>query len=235
MFTTLPESRAPRSRRVGGTIVSVLAHGALIASAVALTLTGQAGASAAPPTPPHDTITFVVPRPPVPRTGTRAPTGQPRETAGRVPAPIDIDIVPPGIPPIDVGAPPVDLDHLVIGRGGQRGLATEGQGDGRALAGTEVIGEREADRAPRVLGRAPEPRFPESMRAAGIAGRVTIQFVVDTAGRAEPGSVEVLDATREEFAAAVRAALPRFRFAPGEVAGRKVRTRVQLPFDFTLR
>ena len=41
--------------------------------------------------------------------------------------------------------------------------------------------------------------------------------------------------TRAEFAESVRAALPRFRFSPGEAGGRKVRTRVQIPFDFTLR
>lgn len=55
------------------------------------------------------------------------------------------------------------------------------------------------------------------------------------AGRAEPASVQVVDMTRAEFAESVRAALPRFRFSPGEAGGRKVRTRVQIPFDFTLR
>jgi hypothetical protein len=33
---------------------------------------------------------------------------------------------------------------------------------------------------------------------------------------------------------AVRAALARFRFTPGEAQGRRVRTRVQIPFEFTI-
>jgi hypothetical protein len=32
----------------------------------------------------------------------------------------------------------------------------------------------------------------------------------------------------------VREALARYRFSVGEAGGRKVRTRVQLPFEFTL-
>ncbi len=93
---------------------------------------------------------------------------------------------------------------------------------------------RALDRAPQMIGLAVQPRYPESLRAAGITGRVVVQFVVDTTGRAEPGSVEVQESPRPEFADAVRAALPRFRFTPGEVNGRKVRTRVQLPFEFSL-
>jgi hypothetical protein len=44
-----------------------------------------------------------------------------------------------------------------------------------------------------------------------------------------------LDASQPLFAEAVRAVLPRYRFTPGEAANHKVRTRVQLPFDFALR
>ena len=40
---------------------------------------------------------------------------------------------------------------------------------------------------------------------------------------------------RRLYDEAVREALGRYRFVPGEVAGRKVRTMVQLPFDFRVK
>ena len=45
---------------------------------------------------------------------------------------------------------------------------------------------------------------------------------------------KVVDATDAQLADPVRAVLPRFRFTAGEAGGRKVRTMVALPFDFTL-
>ena len=65
-------------------------------------------------------------------------------------------------------------------------------------------------------------------------GRVSLQFVVDTLGHAEMSGLQVVEATDPLFARSVRAMLGRYRFSPGEVGGRKVRTLVQLPFDFTL-
>ena len=40
--------------------------------------------------------------------------------------------------------------------------------------------------------------------------------------------------TQELARLGVRAVLPRYHFSPGEAGGRKVRTMVQLPFEFTL-
>jgi len=62
-----------------------------------------------------------------------------------------------------------------------------------------------------------------------------VRFVVDTMGRAELGDVVIVEATHALFADAVKNALERYRFTPGAVEGRKVRTMVQLPFTFSLR
>jgi hypothetical protein len=73
-------------------------------------------------------------------------------------------------------------------------------------------------------GRAPGQRLaalPELLRSAGVGGRVLAQFVVDTAGRVEPGSLRVLSTSHPQFTAAVEAALPRMRFLPAEAAGRR--------------
>jgi protein TonB len=85
-----------------------------------------------------------------------------------------------------------------------------------------------------VSGRALEPRYPSSLRDAGVQGRVVVQFVVDTLGRAEMAELQVVETPHALFVESVRAALSHYRFSPGEAGGRKVRTRVQVPFDFRL-
>ena len=60
------------------------------------------------------------------------------------------------------------------------------------------------------------------------------QFVVDTTGRAQPGSFKVLKSTHELFTLAVKNALPQMRFLPAEIGGRKVKQLVQQPFAFAI-
>ena len=63
---------------------------------------------------------------------------------------------------------------------------------------------------------------------------MSVQFVVDTLGRAEMSGLRVVEESDPLFAQSVRAVLPRYRFSPGEVGGQKVRTLVQVPFEFTI-
>jgi protein TonB len=122
---------------------------------------------------------------------------------------------------------------VVVGRG----LPADSPiGVGRTLGGGDgsALDERDVDRAPRLIGAAQEPRYPAALRESGIQGRVVVQFVVDTLGRAELGELQVVESAHPRFVDAVRDALARYRFSVGEAAGRKVRTRVQLPFEFTL-
>jgi hypothetical protein len=46
--------------------------------------------------------------------------------------------------------------------------------------------------------------------------------------------LQVIETPHAQFVDAVRAALAHYRFSVGEAGGRRVRTRVQIPFDFTL-
>ncbi|HEU4748165.1 MAG TPA: energy transducer TonB, partial [Gemmatimonadaceae bacterium] len=78
------------------------------------------------------------------------------------------------------------------------------------------------------------PRYPHSLRAAGIEGQVTALFVVSEAGRVEPGTLRFTRSDNPLFEAAVKDALERMRFIPAEVGGRKVRQLVQMPFVFRL-
>jgi hypothetical protein len=47
-------------------------------------------------------------------------------------------------------------------------------------------------------------------------------------------SVQVLSSTHDAFTAAVREALPRFRFKPAEVGGRRVAALAEMPFEFRI-
>jgi protein TonB len=237
MLTVLLESRAARSRHVGGTILSAAVHGTLIAVVVALTLPRSSTAHSAPEI--HATkLTYVRPLPrehqpgtPIPRLPSPADHSTSRPSLPTVDVPVT---VPATIPPIDVSRPVTTSDEVLIGHGsptfasgiGERGLAVGGAGD--------VSDATDVDRAPRIIGRAPEPRYPATLRAAGIQGHVLAEFVVDTLGRAELGTLRFPELANPRFGDAVREALTRYRFLPGEVSGRKVRTRVAVPFEFRL-
>ena len=75
---------------------------------------------------------------------------------------------------------------------------------------------------------------PTRSARAARDGRIVVQFVVDTLGRAEMSEFKVVDATDAQLAERCARCCRRFRFTPGEAGGRKVRTLVALPFDFTL-
>lgn len=234
MLDVLLESKAVRTRRTGGTVASTLAHAALIVGAIALT-TRNGGATLSPPDvfiepPPY----FVTPRPVPPENTVRPPTSAARATdpVRRLPT---IDHVPDVVPPMDVDLNVRIATNDEIGHGPIVSSSTDLGGPGGVGHAPEgVLEERYVDRAPRIVGTPIQPAFPTALRERGISGRVAVQFVVDTLGRAEMSGLRIVEATDALFAQSVQAVLPRYRFSPGEVNGRKVRTLVQLPFDFTL-
>ena len=67
-----------------------------------------------------------------------------------------------------------------------------------------------------------------------VEGSVLTQFVVDTAGMADPTTLKVLKSTHELFVQAVSRALPDMRFLPAQVGGRSVKQLVELPFVFQI-
>jgi TonB family protein len=76
------------------------------------------------------------------------------------------------------------------------------------------------------------PVYPPALAAAGIAGEVRVEFVVDTAGRCEPGSVRTVSSTNPGFEAAARAAVCEAKYLPGRVARQAVRQLVQQKVAF---
>jgi protein TonB len=233
MFSELLASRPRRQRTLGGTIASVSGHAVLILLAVVAS--GRTRELSAPRDPPPDVIYSALPDDS--RESRSSPSG-PRRPTGETgapslpprPEPWRVEI-PTGLPAIDSGGPVVDASSFdaASGRSGDPDVVPVGaSGTGGVYLATAV--ERPAMLAP---GSAP-PRYPESLRRAGIGGRVLARFVVDTLGRAEMGTLRMIDSDHPLFDAAVRTALPAYRFLPAETGGRKVRMWVEMPFVFEM-
>ena len=86
----------------------------------------------------------------------------------------------------------------------------------------------------KLVGVTQFPQYPVLLRSAGVSGEVLMQYVVDTTGRVERGSDRALRTSHELFTLAIHELLPRFRFRPAELQGRKVRQVVQQEFTFSV-
>ena len=230
MFQQLLESNVTRTPRVGSSALSTVAHAALVAAAVALTATSRQRLVdvfephliyvpvAVPPEMPHVA--------PAPRASAR--TSPTSSASTDLPA-LQLD------PQITVGIPPVDFTRAASSatdfgvRSTDRGPSN---GIERGVDDALVLGAEQVDRAVLLVPGTPMPAFPEALRAAGLSGAVLMEFVVDTVGRVEPGTIRLLQSDHEQFSAAVRTVMSRLRFLPAEVRGRRVRQLVRLPFRF---
>lgn len=228
MLDTLLESRPHSARSIGGTIASVTAHTALIAGAL------YATAQARVERPDSDKLVRVVYFPDLPspismpasqRSATKSDVGR----ALRFVAPsVNVEIK---LPPIDMTGvmPSGDFRPGPITAIPSRGVA----GGGVSSPGSPLRAD-EVERQVAVVPGSPPPRYPETLRSAGVEGQVIAQFIVDATGRAEDGSLRFLRSDNQLFESAVRLALGRMRFVPAQVGGMKVRQLVQMPFVFTL-
>jgi len=234
MLNVLLESKAARSRRVGGTVASTLVHAAVIAGGIALTVPDAVRATDGPKEVKPPIYIAIDPKPERPRVVAPEPRHAARTTVAPAPGPVltfnehPLPVISQIDPSNIVPATPTEFGSGVETNGS---LATPPGLGGRTDG---VIEERLVDRSPRLIGTPAQPEFPFALRQSGRGGRVLVQFVVDTTGRAEMDGFKVMEASDPLFGESVRNVLPRYRFSPGEAGGRKVRTLVQLPFDFTL-
>ena len=103
----------------------------------------------------------------------------------------------------------------------------------RLLASRAVYSSDQVDEPAQLDRGSAAPVYPDSLWRARIAGRVVAEFIVDTAGAIEPGSLRIAATTHPFFASAVRAALDEATFRPARIGGKAVRQVVQLPFVFS--
>ncbi|HUQ82630.1 MAG TPA: TonB family protein [Gemmatimonadaceae bacterium] len=234
MFSRLPESNARRERRTGGTVVSTVLHFVFIALAVRAT---SGRATPAPTITPIAAPIYTENRPdPTPPAETRRTSGPASNSASTLPsAPstpvptIDLDMQ--GIaevgPPVDIFARASDFDPTRIAGSGTA-TGSPNVSDGSPMP------ENLVDKPILAIPGTASPRYPSMLQSAGVEGDVRAQFVVDTLGRVEQGSIRVLDMTHDLFGSSVRDALSRARFKPAEAGGRKVRQLAEQVFTFRI-
>jgi TonB family protein len=100
-----------------------------------------------------------------------------------------------------------------------------------AIAGEPYL-PCQVDTPPRSDSRNLPPRYPDMLFQAGVGGTVRVRFVVDTAGRVPIPRYEVLAASHDLFAVAVKQAIGRWSFEPGIKNGRSVSVRLEQVFIF---
>ncbi len=230
MLNQLLETMQATQRKPLGTMVSVAVHVCVIAGAAAFTR--------------HSAVALEGPVPIVVRTPIAPADPEPVKLATAH------DAVGARTPPGSLRLPPISdvpIDIPTVGLNTSPTNAADWQGTGVPSGTTHSTGDAPV---PRTTGDAyfdfqvesvaaavpgtGAPSYPESLRSAGVDGEALVQFVVDTLGRAEPSSFKVLRSSHDAFGEAVRAALPRMRFLPAELDGRKVGMLVQQPFTFTI-
>ena len=86
---------------------------------------------------------------------------------------------------------------------------------------------------PRLL-KGPSLAYPERLRRAGVTGRVLVGAVLDTTGRAESGSIKIIDTPHEDFSREARRYVQRAVFQPARIGDRPTRVCVQIPIDFKI-
>ena len=76
------------------------------------------------------------------------------------------------------------------------------------------------------------PQYPFEMRRAGIAGEVTVDFIVDPDGNVQ--NAYALKSSQHEFEASAVQAVSKWKFKAGRKSGKSVPTHMQVPIVFTL-
>jgi TonB family protein len=79
------------------------------------------------------------------------------------------------------------------------------------------------------------PAYPPDLLAMGTEGSVRAQYVVDTTGRVDTATIEVVSSDDDRFTESVRAALGMMRFRPARREGRPVRQLVEQKFHFRIQ
>jgi protein TonB len=233
MFNNLIESQAAAQKRTGGTIFSFIFHVIVIAAAVQGTLSASQRAEKVK----EQKVEFVQVKkeePPPPKEEVKPPPDMvaappPPKGFQILSAPIKI---PDMIPDIDLNKQ-VTREEDFSGKGAAGGTS-RGVVGGVAAPLNEPLFDFQVEKPAAASPSNQPPNYPNQLRAANIEGQVVAKFVVDTNGRADMRTFEIIKSDHDLFTNAVRNSLPNFRFFPAELGGRKVKQLVQMPFVFSL-
>jgi periplasmic protein TonB len=218
VFETLIESKKKTDKKFFGLgFVSLTLHAALIGAAIIATV--KAGQS--------DTKV---------RVDTTMVLLQEQQQKPPEQQPVQLDIplkgfqtvVAPTVIPTDI--PPIDLNQK-FNAADYSGSGVEGGLASGAVPTGDVYLESLVEEKPSVLSATPAT-FPELLKTAGIQGRVLLQAIIDTSGRAEPNSVKILQSPNPGFDQGSRNYVLHALFRPARVHGRAVRVLIQIPIDY---
>ena len=135
--------------------------------------------------------------------------------------------------PVPTGEP--NRRELVFGPPGDLGTELFSKAESHRVRGSDsVFSVVDVDSAVTTDPTSAAPQYPEALRKLGVEGFVQVRYVVDSTGLADPSSLEVVSATRFEFAMAVRSALPGMHFNPARIGVRRVRQLVVQDFNFRI-
>jgi len=222
VFDNLIESKKKSNRRklFGVGFVSLTIHTAVIAAAVIATLhAGQTDNSVR-----VDTALVFIEQQQQQKPPEQQPVqlDVPLKGFQTVVAP---DVIPTNLPPVNLQEKFDPKDYS--GSGVEGGLAT-----GMVL-GNDVFMEAIVEEKPSVLS-GPIPVYPELLKQAQIQGRVLVQAVIDTLGRAELNSVKILQSPNPGFDQSARQYVLKALFRPARVHGRAVRVLINIPIDYKI-
>ena len=163
------------------------------------------------------------------------------------------------LPRVDVHLRPVNIPSIAVPNIPVPSIATAPTVDSTARSATERPRASDTDRTgtgerdspppsadvhyavtpPKIIGRVPEPRFPDALLRSGHReGQVVVRFMVNELGIVDAASMIVEQSDHELFTSAVRDILPRFRFEPARTPApdsKPVAAWVSVPFRFTTK
>ena len=232
MFENLIESKRKKQKSLGQSITSVIVHILIIFGAVKAT----SGAAETLQRVIQDTTMVFLEPPKAPEPPPEQPP--PEAVVAANPPPQGFQVV---TPPTDIPTeiPPVNLNEKFdprdfTGKGVEGGIGTGVVGGTGPVLEGEVFLAAEVDETPQPAA-ACTPEFPPVMKSAGIPGRVVMQFVVNTDGKVDPGSLKVMNSTHKAFEDPAKNAILKCEFKPGRSRGQPVRVLVQQAVAFKLQ
>jgi protein TonB len=136
-------------------------------------------------------------------------------------------VIPTNVPPIDLEQKFDPKDYTGIGVEG-------GRADGMTPPENAVYAEAVVEERPSLLA-APPPPYPDILKRAGIQGRVLLSAIVDTTGRVEPNSIQIVNSPNPGFDVPARSWVLKALFRPARLHGQAVRVHVTLPIDYAIK
>jgi protein TonB len=236
VFENLIESNRKRQNSLGQQLVSVLLHVAIIFGAVKAT---QGAAEAIKEISVDTTMVFLKP----PETAPPPPPENVVVSANPPPQGFQL-VAPPENIPTEI--PPVNLNERFdpkdfTGKGVEGGIASGVVGGTGPVIEGEVFLAAEVDESPQVTNAAAcsaafQDNYPAVMKSAGIAGKVVLQFVVNTDGHVDPEKIDIVSSSHKAFEDPARKGIlsPACTFKAGSSRGQPVRVLVRQSIAFKL-